>query len=194
MKQVSFAFLRDYKKEFGGSLLQGKRKSARPLSTKHPIHLILKSSGNSFFNPSHRAIEKAIREHAQKYHIKIYDLALNWSHIHLLVRIASREHYKAFIRTLTAELIRLLSKTKNKNLKGLFDLRPYTRIVTWGKDFKRAFEYLTLNHLEAWGLIMRSKKKQSEKKKPPKALPKADLDGRTFSGSGLAPRLAGRSL
>jgi len=37
MRQLGFSFQNDYKKEFGGSLLQGKRKSARPLSTKKPI-------------------------------------------------------------------------------------------------------------------------------------------------------------
>jgi hypothetical protein len=35
------------------------------------------------------------------------------------------------------------------NLKGLFDLRPYTRILTWGRQFKAVLKYSNLNKLEA---------------------------------------------
>ena len=46
MKQINFGFITQARFSFGGSLLEGKRKTARPLSTKKPIHLILKSSGS----------------------------------------------------------------------------------------------------------------------------------------------------
>jgi hypothetical protein len=36
MRQLSLGFLNDYKKEFGGSLLIGKRKTARPITVKKP--------------------------------------------------------------------------------------------------------------------------------------------------------------
>ena len=98
MRQINFEFLKDFKKEFGGSLLTGKRKSARPISTKHPLHLVLKSSGKSHFNPTNKQLEKLIRTQAKKYSITIYDYALNWSHIHVLLRVPSRKDYLAFIR------------------------------------------------------------------------------------------------
>jgi transposase IS200 family protein len=118
MRQTGFSFLRDYKKEFGGSLLAGKRKTARPLSVKKPIHLVLKSTGGSCFNPGNRKLESLIRSHADKYGIKLYEISLNWSHIHLLIRLPSREAYLAFIRTMTSLMVSLLSKIKGKNLKG----------------------------------------------------------------------------
>jgi len=161
MRQASFGFLRDYKKDFGGSLLQGKRKSARPLSTKQPIHLVLKSTGGRHFNPTNRKLEKLFRTQAQKYGLKIYDLALNWSHIHALISIPSRQAYLAFIRTLTAALVRLLSSTLGKSLKGLFDLRPFTRILSWGREFTSVRGYLELNQMEARGLLFRAKKSKS---------------------------------
>jgi len=168
MRQLGFSFQNDYKKEFGGSLLQGKRKSARPLSTKKPIHLILKCSGKSVFNPSHRKLENLIRYQANKYGIKIYEIALNWSHVHLLVKLPSREAYVAFIRTITSLIVGVLSKTKgdlSKNtLKGIFDLRPYTKILSWGKQFQRVVEYVELNTLEALGLIVRKKSVNNKKK------------------------------
>jgi len=171
MRQLGFRFQNNYKKEFGGSLLQGKRKSARPLSTKKPIHLILKCSGKSVFNPSHRKLENLIRHQANKYGIKIYEVALNWSHVHLLIKLPSRDAYVAFIRTITSLIVSYLSKTKNNlketkhiNLKGLFDLRPYTKILSWGKQFKTVVEYVELNTLEALGLIARKKCMNNKKK------------------------------
>lgn len=44
MKQLSF--LEEPKKEHGGSLVKGKRKSARTISTQQPIHLVLKSNNS----------------------------------------------------------------------------------------------------------------------------------------------------
>jgi len=79
MKQMSFGFIRDYKKEFGGSLLAGKRKTRRPLSTKSPIHLILKADQKGIFSPSNRSLDKLIRKTAQQFDIHLYDLAVNWS-------------------------------------------------------------------------------------------------------------------
>ena len=64
MRQASFSFIKDYRKEFGGSLLEGKRKTKRPLSTKHPLHLILKSSYSGVFAPGNISLEKLIRSQA----------------------------------------------------------------------------------------------------------------------------------
>ena len=163
MRQASFSFLKVYKKEFGGSLLEGKRKSKRPLSTKHPLHLILKSSCSGVFNPGNLSLEKLIRSQAKKFGIKIYELALNWSHIHFILKIESRKDYNKFIRSLTAVLAKQIRKLK-PHLEVIFDLRPFTRIISWGRDFKRVLEYALLNQMEAFGMIIRAKRKKSRKK------------------------------
>lgn len=163
MRQLGFGFLKDYKKEFGGSLLTGKRKTKRPLSTKHPLHLILKSCEKGIFNPSNKSLEKLIKSQAQKFNIKIYDLALNWSHIHMAIRIKSREHYIGFIKSLTSILAQKVRHSRPQ-LKEIFHLRPFTRILTWGRDFKTVLNYQTLNQLEALGLVNRKKKKANNSK------------------------------
>ncbi len=43
MQQLNFFRPTSFKKEHGGSISTGKRKNRRPLSTKAPIHLVLKS-------------------------------------------------------------------------------------------------------------------------------------------------------
>lgn len=157
MKQKSFSFLKNYKKSFGGSMLIGKRKSLRPLSTKHPIHLVLKSCQRGVFAPGNQSLEKLIRKIAFKYQIKVYDLALNWTHIHFLIRISSRKNYNGFVRELSSLLANKIRLAK-PNLTAIFTLRPFTRILTWGKQFKSVFDYHLLNKLEAVGFLIRKKK------------------------------------
>jgi len=164
MKQLKMAFANDFQKEFGGSLLLGKRKTARPLATKDPILLTLKSTTFSPFNPTNRTLEKIIKSFAAKYDIKIYNFAINWNHIHMVMKLPSRAAYFAFIKTVTAALVSYLSKALGKDLRGLFDLRPHTKILTWGKQFKAALDYMILNQQEALGLIKRVKKSPKKKK------------------------------
>ena len=167
MRQTAFDFFEVFKREFGGSLLEGKRKTARPLSTREPIHLVLKSTWNRVFFPGDRRIENLIRSHAAKYKIKLYRISLNWTHVHAIIQIPDRKAYNSFIRTVTAELVRLISKIKKMDLTGLFDLRPFTKIISWGRQFKSLFGYHDLNDLEAFGYIKREKKakKKSKQKK-----------------------------
>ena len=110
MRQFKFEFMNDYRTSFGGSLLQGKRKVARTLSTKNPIHLILKSSGNKFFNPGNISLEALIHKFAAKNKIRIQRTSLNWSHIHMIIFIPSRAAYNAFIRSVTAAIVSAISK------------------------------------------------------------------------------------
>lgn len=157
MRQLQMGFLNDYKKEFGGLLLVGKRKTARPLSTKAPIHLVIKSYHKSLFNPGNFLLEKLIKNQAQNFNIKIYDFALNWSHIHLVIRLRHRSDYVKFIRFLASLLAQKIRSAKK--LEKIFTLRPYTRILTWGRQFKKVLEYQILNQLEARHLIVRPKVK-----------------------------------
>jgi len=156
MKQMSFGFLQDYKKEFGGSLLSGKRKKQRPLSIKAPIHLIIKADQKGIFSPSNQSLDKLIRKTARQFDMHLYDLAINWSHIHFLIRIKSRQDYVAFIRALTS-LITQGVKRSRPQLTKIFILRPFTRILKWGRDLKGVFNYFKLNQMESFGLILRQK-------------------------------------
>lgn len=168
MKQLKMNFLNNYKKEFGGSLLIGKRKEARPLSNKHPIHLVIKSCHKGVFNPGNFSLEKLIKNQAKKFNIKVYDFAVNWSHIHLLIQLNNKNDYVKFIRSLTSILAqrirqsaycKKLSSTHTVLLGKVFSLRPYTRILTWGRQMKNVLNYQIINQLEAAGHIVRKSKR-----------------------------------
>src|SRR5689334_16867058 len=149
MKQISMAFSKNYRREFGGSLLTGRRKERRPLSTKKPIHLVLRSDLSGAFNPGNRSLEQLIRRTAGRFGVRVYDLALNWSHIHCVIRIRNRESYNAFIRALTGTIARKIQISK-RYAEKIFSLRPFTRILEWGRDFRNVLQYQIINQLEAY--------------------------------------------
>lgn len=121
MRQTKFSFLKQYKKEFGGSLLIGKKKTRRPLSTKAPIHLILKSSRTKLFHPSNNDITRILKVDAKRFDLQIYDLAVNWNHIHLLIKIPSREAYIQFIRSVTSKLVAYFTNKAGWKISKIFD-------------------------------------------------------------------------
>lgn len=159
MRQTQFEFAKHFKTTFGGSLFKkGKRKMRRPLSTKHPIHVVLRAAQSyAVFNPRSRKIEQLLNREAARFGIKLYDFAINWTHIHFVIKIQNRVDYIRFIRSLTSQLVRLFGRDFKNGLKGLFELRPYTQILTWGRQFKTALSYQKLNQLESLGLVKRCK-------------------------------------
>jgi REP element-mobilizing transposase RayT len=102
---------------------------------------------------------------AKKFNIQIYEFALNWSHIHLVIRLKDQNDYQKFIRSMTsiiAQKIKMKYCASGRHYEKTFELRPFTRILNWGKDFKNALCYQVLNQLEARGLVVRKKKRQTK--------------------------------
>ena len=145
-------------KFFGGALLRGRRKSQRPLSHKHPIHLVLRSDkakGLASFFRFRKSIERLITKQAGKFGVRIYQQAIQSNHIHFVLKIQNREHYRYFISALTGSIaLRVCRGAGLKKQDRTFWLsRPFTRIVSWGRDFQGVLNYLTQNTLEALGLV-----------------------------------------
>lgn len=165
-KPAQLSFFK-FSPDFGGSLLNGKRKEARPLSTKHPLHLILKSEkarGTCSFINHRFAIELALAKAAAQFKVKIYDKAVSNDHIHMVIFFKSKETYKGFVRVLSAQIVRIIAEKTKMPLKNFFTQRPYTKILSWGRQFKTALEYQVLNQMEYFGL--RPKKKTRKRPSP----------------------------
>jgi REP element-mobilizing transposase RayT len=131
-------------KSFGGELLKGKRKSARPLCTKRTIHLVMRAE-----EPKLKRRECEVREiitkAAKRWGVRIYKWAIAGDHIHLLIRIPTRRAYRYFIQRISGAI------SLKIGIKWMF--RPFTRVVEWGRAFKRAKNYITMNFYEAQGFI-----------------------------------------
>ncbi|MBY0384206.1 transposase [bacterium] len=154
MKQLTF--IEKPKIESGGSLLKGRRKTERVLNSRKPMHLVLKTkSAFSLFKQKNK-LQAVLKKQAKTFGIKIYSESIQVDHWHLCLKITNRRLYRGFIRSLTGIIARQLGK-------GLWELRPYSRIVEWGRDFLNVTDYLLLNHCEASGIVPYAIRKRRKK-------------------------------
>src|SRR4051794_40926934 len=104
-KQTQFNILDAKNDKFGGQLLKGNPKGKRPLSTKLPIHLVLRSDyakGRLHFRHplNFRDVNLVVYAIAKKYGIKIYEYANVGNHLHILMKLGNRRLWNRFIREL----------------------------------------------------------------------------------------------
>ena len=130
----------------GGSKAKGKRKVSRPLSTKLPIHLVLKAKDPFQLLRNVEVIEQTIRKYTNKFSVTVYEIAVHADHIHLSFKVPSRELYRRWIRAVTSVLALRIARLK-------WSLPPFTRIGTWGRDFKRLINYIRHNKTEGSFLL-----------------------------------------
>jgi REP element-mobilizing transposase RayT len=145
---------------FGGSLLKGNPKTARPLDSKLPVHLTLRARKSVLRLPkTFKTVQDLIEVTAKKYGVKIYEKANVGNHVHMVIKVKPRL-WARFIRELTGRIAQVL-KDMGIGVEGTFwRYRPHTRIVRgWKTPFKLALEYVRLNQLEALGFIKRSETK-----------------------------------
>ena len=150
---------------FGGSLLRNKKnRHARPLSTKHPIHLVIKSSQakgawSFLMSRNRRSLERTLKQMAKRYSIRVLEIGNSGNHCHFLLRITNRHLYKSFIRVFTGTIVRRICGAA-KLPKRFFDFRPFSRGVIGCRGYQIARDYVWLNHLEGLGIIQSRKMKQ----------------------------------
>jgi REP element-mobilizing transposase RayT len=147
-------------KDFGGSLIKGNAREARPLSLKRPLHLVLRSTlatgALSFLNPERRKQIQDLIERSARFHgVKLYRYANSGNHLHLIILPKSRLAYRRFIRAISGRIARIVLGAERGRAKGIqfWDALPFTRILEWGKDFDRVKSYLKQNTLEALGFV-----------------------------------------
>ncbi len=159
-KQFSFEFNKKFKTAHGGKFARGKRKCARPITTKEPMHIVLKSSKacgqyNMLRKVNLICVENVVRYYAKINYIKIYNYANVGNHLHILVRTKSREGFKRFLKTITARIAVIVTGAKKGTAFGKFwDDLAFTRIVKWGRDYVGTQLYLTKNLFEGDGIVM----------------------------------------
>lgn len=182
-KQLSFVQAPQQRRQHGGSLAVRRRRSARPMSRKLSLHITLKShhaiGGRCLFRHK-KMISAVMRKSAARFCIKIYEHAICGNHLHLLVKGPNRESLQNFFRVLAGhtaqnilrdcplpqkaggapglrdlqgqreEKVRLGCK---KNQRKFWSYLLYSRVVSWGREFKIVKRYVQRNTLEALQLI-----------------------------------------
>jgi hypothetical protein len=142
----------------GGSYAKGKRKTARPIDTKKPIHLVLKSTKaigqKSFLHPKNRKlVDETVYKYAKRFGIRIYTYSNSGNHLHLNVRAKSRQLFQSYLRTISGIIPRVILKAKKGEPKGKFwDALAFTRVADWGRAYQNLKSYIVQNILEAAGV------------------------------------------
>lgn len=167
------------KSHFGGALLKGNPRDARPIAVKRPMHLVLKSKkatgARSFLAPARAAAILILVNRVARLHcIKIHRYANGGNHLHLIVQTPSRAAFQRFLRGTTGVIARMTLGRERGKARALaegasidrdgcsqvqgassafWDARPFTRIIEWGRDFRRTNDYVIKNTLEALGFV-----------------------------------------
>lgn len=141
----------------------------RPISTKAPIHLVLKSK--FAFGPRSmlqrynvNKIEEIVHKQAKKCGLRIYYFVNVGNHLHLVIKVHDRKGYAKFIRALSGLIARhVLKKERGPTKDQLNDenrvsrkmsfwvARPFTRLIAWGRDYNHVARYMEKNRDQSRG-------------------------------------------
>ena len=171
MKQMNF--FPPSNKEHGGILSVGRRRGRRALSTKNALHLTLRSDfayGKRSLLHHQDIIEAVISKAERLFDVKVYRLAVCSNHLHFLARGKHRQDLQNFFRVLAGHIAQNVllrcplnrmeekrrtasQKGAKKNQRKFWALLIYSRIVSWGREFRRVASYILQNTLEALYII-----------------------------------------
>jgi len=154
-------------KEFGGSLLKGNPREARPLVTKRPMHPVLRSTlatgDKSFLNPSRaRKIKWLVHRIGKQVGVKVYRYANSGNHLHLVILARSRPAFIKYVKSISGLIARLTMGTERGSPLGrkFWDARPFTKIIEWGREFRALSNYVLQNTMEALGFVAYTPRKR----------------------------------
>lgn len=167
MKKQSFLPGLNFKtlpKAHGGDLAKGKRKSRRPLDPKQALHVVLRSSKargeHSMLRPKHcKSIHDFVHRTGKRLGIKIYRYANVGNHLHLLIKVPNRTLWRRFSREIAGGIAIIVTGAKkgaalkkNSLQRGFWDHLTFTRIVSFGREFKTLCDYIVKNLFESMGV------------------------------------------
>ena len=143
----------------GHDLRKGKRKIARPIDPKRPLHVVLRASqARGEWSMLHKRnksrIFLLINQWAEQFGVEIYRFSNVGNHLHVLVLPGSRKGFQSFLRVVTGAIAFLVTGTrKGRELKKRFwDTLAFSRVVSWGREFKAVSVYFAKNLLEGLGI------------------------------------------
>lgn len=163
------SFFEPIARDHGGAHSIKRRRTRRPLSTRHAIHFTLKSDlagGARSLRPFEKQIEMIAEKAAKRFGIRIYRRAICATHLHYLIRGTTRTGLQNFFRVFAGHVAQMILKNVplsskeerkragcKKNHRRFWSLLLYSRVVTWGREFKGVANYVLKNQLEALNII-----------------------------------------
>lgn len=129
-------------------------------------------------HPKHcNSIERFVQKTAKRWGVRLYRYANVGNHLHLLVQVPTREAWKRFSKELSGGIAQIitgaqkgsaLSRNKDASIaesakRGFWDHLIYTRIVSFGRDFKGVCRYIIKNLFEAAGVPVKRLLEQGQR-------------------------------
>lgn len=144
---------------YGGDLRKSsKGRGARPLSSRHPIHLVFKVNkkavrGGLRSSRSFSLINLLLKKYAYKFYVKVEQFSIQHDHIHILIRGGRRAQLQSFLRVVAGQFSQRLTDTFNSRNEGprIWKHRPFTRVVKGFRAYQIVRNYIQLNECEANG-------------------------------------------
>lgn len=138
---------------YGGSI--GYRKLERPLSTQKAIHLTFKMNEIAFkksggFRKNVGPVEKWLMEFSKRFEIRIYKHSVNSNHMHIFCRMKDRKQMAHFLRCFSGAVGRHFKRKFNLS-RSIWQGRPFTKLIHWGRHAQRVFKYVEKNAKEVLG-------------------------------------------
>lgn len=145
---------------FGGAkLARSHAKTKRPFVAKLPIHIVMRSTqargAKSLLNYGAK-IEEILSAESAKHGVRVHGAANAGNHLHLLLEAPSKAHLSALLRALSGRIAMLVSGARKGHPIGtvggqagrFWDQRPFSRIVSRGRDFFGVLRYIVMNSTE----------------------------------------------
>ncbi|MGZ3660321.1 MAG: transposase [Bdellovibrionota bacterium] len=137
---------------YGGALAKTRagRARPRPLTYVHTMHLVFRASkiaGPKPFRmegPGYPRAHAILKKFAARHGVELRRYVVNLNHIHLHIKIPSRQAYLRFVRAVTSAIA--------AKVKKYWDCRPFSRVVAPGRDARTMDDYIRLNEMEAFGM------------------------------------------
>jgi hypothetical protein len=159
--------------EHGGGLGDGRRKEARPVSTREPMYVVLRSSkakGHLSLTRVEFAlkIRTLVARQAEACRIEVLQFANEGQALHFLMRVPSRAAYLRFIRSVCGLISRQVTgsergpaspamrKTPGKISKKsrFWDVLPYSRIAAGCSTIRAAQRTVAEDVRKELGLLL----------------------------------------
>src|SRR5687768_11241955 len=110
-RQLSMSPRKKFRIDHGGSIRKGKRKEARPIFSKVPIHLVLRSSRakGKWSMRNQPGIEALVRASAKRWRVRLEAFANSGDHLHMLVRVLQKEDFQNFLRAISTMIAKRIT-------------------------------------------------------------------------------------
>ncbi len=129
----------------------------RPLATKEAMHVVLRSDrarGAKSLLKYDTLVRSLIAELAKRHGVHIYRVVNAGNHLHITLKLSKQFLWRGFISGVTGGIARAVQRKRDENTKqGFWNSRPFTRLISWGRDYNVVKDYHTLNQLEAEGAV-----------------------------------------